>query len=127
MTTTDVQVRKLMEEYQKQGQVGTAALRAGMHRNTASKYLKAGKLPSTMRKPRDWRTRPDPFAEDWEEMAARLEDAPELEAKAWCEDRLERKPGGYREGQLRAFQRRVQQWRAQEGPPKEVFFAQEHR
>ncbi|MCP4964610.1 MAG: IS21 family transposase [bacterium] len=127
MTTTDVQVRKLMEEYQKQGQVGTAALRAGMHRNTASKYLKAGKLPSTMREPRDWRTRPDPFAEDWSEMAMRLEDAPELEAKALFEDLLERRPERYQEGQLRTFQRRVQQWRAQEGPPKEVFFAQEHR
>ncbi len=127
MTTTDVQVRKLMEEHQKHGQVGKAALRAGMHRNTASKYLKAGKLPSSMRKPRDWRTRPDPFAEDWPEMAARLEIAPELEAKALFEDLLARKPDRYQEGQLRTFQRRVQQWRAQEGPPKEVFFAQEHR
>ncbi len=127
MTTTDVQVRKLMEEHQKHGHVGTAALRAGMHRNTASKYLKAGKLPSSMRKLRDWRTRPDPFAEDWAEIAARLEDAPELEAKALFEDLLERQPERYQEGQLRTFQRRVQQWRAQEGPPKEVFFAQEHR
>ncbi|MCP3958715.1 MAG: transposase family protein, partial [bacterium] len=127
MTTTNVQVRKLMEEYQKQGRVGTAALRAGMHRNTASKYLRAGKLPSTMRKPRDWRTRPDPFAQDWEEIAVRLADAPELEAKALFDDLLERKPDRYHEGQLRTFQRRVQQWRAQEGPPKEVFFAQEHR
>ncbi len=127
MTTTDVQVRKLMEEYQKQGQVGKAALRAGMHRNTASKYLKAGKLPSTMREVRDWRTRPDPFAEDWAEMAVRLADAPELEAKALFDDLLERKPDRYHEGQLRTFQRRVQQWRAQEGPPKDVFFAQEHR
>ncbi len=127
MITTDVQVRRLMVEYQKHGHVGTAALRAGMHRNTASKYLKAGELPSTMRKPRDWRTRPDPFAEDWAEMAARLEDAPELEAKALFEDLLARHPERYEEGQLRTFQRRVQQWRAQEGPPKEVFFAQEHR
>ena len=82
MTTTDVQVRKLMEEHQKHGQVGRAALRAGMHRNTASKYLKAGELPSTMRKRRDWRTRRDPFAEDWAEIAARLEDAPDLQAAA---------------------------------------------
>ena len=60
-------------------------------------------------------------------MADRLADAPELEAKALFEDLLERKPDRYHEGQLRTFQRRVQQWRAQEGPPKEVFFAQEHR
>ena len=43
------------------------------------------------------------------------------------EDLLERKPDLYHEGQLRTFQRRVQQWRAQEGPPKDVFFAQDHR
>lgn len=37
------------------------------------------------------------------------------------------RPGVYQEGQIRTFQRRVRQWRAQEGPPKEVFFAQDHR
>ena len=127
MFTTDVQVRKLMEEYQKRGQVGKAALRAGMHRNTASKYLKVGQLPSSLKKPRDWRTREDPFAEDWQEIVERLEDAPELEAKALFEDLLARHPDRYHEGQLRTLQRRIKQWRAQHGPPKEVFFAQEHR
>lgn len=128
MVTTDKQVRKLMAEYTKHGEVGLAALRSGMHRNTAGKYLKEGKLPSSMKEPRDWRTRPDPFAEDWPEIVARLELAPELEAKALFEDLMERKPErGYQEGQLRTLQRRVKQWRAQQGPPKEVFFAQEHR
>ena len=98
MTTTDVQVRKLMEEHEKHGQVGTAALRAGMHRNTASKYLKAGKLPSSMRRPRDWRTRPDPFAEDWSEIAARLKETPELEATALFEENLGRDACGLRDG-----------------------------
>ncbi len=128
LETTDAQVRKLMEEFGKHGKVGVAALRSGMHRDTAAKYLKERKLPSELKKPRDWRTRPDPFAEDWHLVEALLVDAPELEAKALFEWLSEHKlPGKYGENQVRTFQRRVKRWRATEGPPKEVFFAQEHR
>lgn len=87
----DAQVRKLMSEMSKHGQVGLAALRAGMHRNTGRRYLGADRLPSELKSPRAWRTRPDPFAEDWEEVAARLEEAPELEAKALFEDLMQRR------------------------------------
>jgi len=80
-----------------------------------------------MRQPRGWRTRPDPFAEDWPQIAERLADAPELEAQALFEDLLSRQPERYEPGQVRTFQRRVKQWRAQEGPDKEVFFPQAHR
>jgi hypothetical protein len=127
LLTTDAQVRKLMEEYSKHGKVGMAAMRSGMDRKTARKYLREGKLPSQTRRSRDWRTRPDPFEEDWPEMAACLAEAPELEAKALFEHLMVRRPERYHEGQLRTFQRRVKQWRAQEGPDKEVFFAQAHR
>ncbi len=127
METTDAQVRKLMEEMSKHGKVGQAALRADMDRKTASKYLAAGRLPSEMRQPRWWRTRPDPFAEDWPGIAEHLAEVPELEAWALFEDLLRRHPGRYDPGQLRTFQRRVKQWRAQKGPDKKVFFAQAHR
>jgi len=127
LRVTDVQVRKLMEEHTKHGRVGLASLRAGMHRNTGSKYLQAGKVPSELKTQRTWRTRADPFEEDWTEIAERLTDAPELEAKALFEDLCERFPGRYQEGQLRTLQRRVKQWRAMEGPDKEIFFEQEHR
>ena len=127
MVTTDAQVRKLMTEYQRHGTIEKAALRAGMHRNTASKYLKAKQLPSEMRKPRTWRTRPDPFEQDWSEVVARLEVAPELEAKTLFDDLCRRYPERYEAGQVRTLQRRVKQWRAQHGPEKEVFFTQEHR
>ena len=127
MVTTDAQVRKLMDELSRHGKVGQAAMRAGMHRNTARKYKESGKLPSELRKPRTWRTREDPFSEDWSEVEERLRAAPELEAKALFEDLVERHPGKYEEGQLRTFQRRVRQWRASDGPPKEVYFPQEHR
>jgi hypothetical protein len=116
-----------MEELAKGEKLGVAALRAGVHRNTAGKYRREGKLPSERREPRDWRTRRDPFAADWAEIAARLTEAPELEAKSLFEDLVARRPERYEEGQLRTFQRRVKQWRAREGPPRVVFFPQEHR
>lgn len=127
LVTTDAQVRKLMKEYGKSGKRGESGLKAGMSRNTASKYISAGKLPSEMKTPRTWRTRRDPFEEQWAEIAQRLNDAPELEAKALFEDLLIRDPDRYHAGQLRTFQRRVKQWRASEGPDREVFFPQEHR
>lgn len=116
-----------MEEFSKHGQVGLAGLKAGMSRKTASKYLRDGQLPSDIRKPRHWRTREDLFEDRWPEIADRLADAPELEAKALFEDLVEGDPESFHAGQLRTFQRRVRQWRAQEGPEKMVFFAQEHR
>ncbi len=105
-----------MEEMSKHGQVGLAAMRAGMDRKTARKYVKAEKLPSEMVQPRTWRTRPDPFAEDWPAIAARLEAAPGLEAKTLFELLCEERPGRYEAGQLRTLQRRIRQWRAQRGP-----------
>lgn len=124
---TDVQVRKLMDELSKGAGVGIAAQRAGMHRNTARRYEVAGRLPSELRPERSWRTREDAFADDWSGIAERLEDAPELEAKALFEDLQIRRPGVYEEGQLRTFQRRVQRWRAESGPPKEIHLPQAHR
>ena len=124
---SDAQVKKLREEMRRHGQVGLAALRAGMHRNTARRYVESGQLPSERQGPRTWRTHEDVFAEDWEELSMKLGEAPELEAKALFEDLLRRRPGRYRPGQLRTFQRRVKQWRAESGPPREIYFPQEHR
>lgn len=124
---TDAQVRRLMEEKAKHGEVGLAAMRAGMHRETARKYLESGRLPSESKAERTWKTRPDPFDADWEDVKARLKVAPELEAKTLFEYLVAKSPGRYQPGQVRTLQRRVQQWRATEGPDREVFFAQEHR
>src|SRR5262249_23924739 len=111
----------------KHGRIGLAALRAGLHRNTARRYVEAGQLPSELKQPRRWRTRGDPFAEGWEEIAQRLTEAPGVEARTLFEELARRRPGLYQEGQLRTFQRRVKQWRAEHGPEREIFFAQEHR
>jgi len=127
VTATNAQVRKLMSEVSKHGKKELAAMMAGMDPKTGRKYLKEGRFPSELKKLRNWRTREDPFKEDWPEIAARFSEAPELEAKTLFEYLLENRHGRYEPGQLRTFQRKVRQWRALEGPPKEVFFAQEHR
>jgi len=117
-----------MEERSKCGRVGLAAAKADVHRNTATKYLKTGRLPSEMATPRSWRTRKDPFAEHWEsEIVPRLVDAPELEAQLLLEFLIEQHPDRYELAHRRTLQRRMREWRAQFGPPKEIFFAQEHR
>ena len=102
-------------------------MRAGMHQNTASKYLKSGKLPSEERRARDWRTRKDPFEEDWAEIEAMLEQSPGLEATALFEYVQSIHGSKYSDGQLRTFQRRVKRWRATKGPDREIFFPQKHR
>ena len=127
MRTTDRQVRTLMKEYRKHGKVGRAALRAGMDRKTASKYLSGGRLPSEQQRERTWRTRTDPFEEDWPAIRKLLDEAPELEARVVLEHLMEQHPGRYVEGQVRTLQRRFKRWRAMEGPPKRVFFPQVHR
>lgn len=116
-----------MEEIQKHGGIGLAAMRAGMDRKTARKYVRLGKLPSELRQPHTWRTREDPFAEDWPALAAMLVEAPELEARTLFEHVADKRPGVYDPGQLRTLQRRVREWRAQHGPEREVFFPQAHR
>ena len=103
-----------------------AAAKAGMSEPTARKYLRLGKLPSETQKPQTWRTRKDPFADVWEEVRTFLKVNPGLEVKALFEELQRRYPGKFQPGQLRTLQRRVKQWRAAEGPPKEVFFAQEY-
>jgi len=106
---TDAQVRKLMKESVKGATIEVASMKAGMTRKTGSKYISRDLLPSERKSERNWRTRPDPFAEDWPRMEEMLIDAPELEAKALFEY-LMRTTGRYQEGQLRTFQRRVRRW-----------------
>ncbi|MFZ4580699.1 MAG: IS21 family transposase [Myxococcota bacterium] len=123
----DRQVRKVMKELGKSTTTkAMAALKAGMDPKTARKYIKAGKLPSELAKPHTWRTRPDPFAADWPALAGMLVEDPELEATLLMEYLLAEHPGRYEPGQVRTLQRRLARWRAQHGPERRVFFAQEH-
>jgi hypothetical protein len=116
-----------MEEMTKHGRVGLAAMRAGVDRKTARKYVKGGKLPSELVAPRSWRTHEDAFLEHWPELEVMLRDSPALEAKTLFEVLVETYPGRYDDGQLRTLQRRVRSWRAERGPDKDVVLAQLHR
>ena len=105
-----------MKEMRKHGAIGLAADRSGMDRKTARKYVRAGKLPSELDKPRWWRTRKDPIAEeDWAFVEAQLTTSPALEAKTLFAMVQERRSQPYADGQLRTLQRRVKLWRAHEG------------
>lgn len=104
-----------MEEMAKHGRLGLASARAGMDRKTARKYVEEGKFPSELEQERTWRTREDPFEEQWASLAERLKEAPELEAKTLFEELCAREPGRYKPGQLRTLQRRVRQRRASSG------------
>ncbi len=116
MTATDTQVRIIMRERSKGKTPEKAAASANIRsRKTVKKYEQKGKLPSELKKARDHRTRRDPFEEDWAEVEAQLEKAPELEAKMLFEWLCEQHTGKYQEGQLRTFQRRVSIWRALNG------------
>ena len=123
---TDKQIRRLYQLIEKEKSLSMAASKAGIDEKTARKYLRSGKLPSESRPVHHWRTRSDPFAEVWEEVRAKLELNPGLEAKTLFEDLQRRYEGRFQDGQLRTLQRKVKHWRATEGPPKEVFFPQQH-
>lgn len=113
MTATDAQVRILMRERKKGRTQEQAAAKANLKsRKTAGKYEQLGLLPSQLKKPRTYRTRPDAFAEDWPQIEQMLSDAPDLEAKALFEWLQDQQPGKYQEHQLRTFQRRIARWRA---------------
>ncbi len=124
---TDLQVRKLLRLDQQGLAKERAAALAGLDPKTARKYRRLCRLPSEVRRmQREWRTRPDAFAEVWPELQAQLEQQPGLEAKTLFGELQRRLPGRFADGQLRTLQRRVQRWRALHGPAQEVFFAQVH-
>ena len=106
----------------------TAAAMAGMCVRSARKWQR-GPLPSETKQERWWRTRPDPFDGVWEEeIEPLLRDDPKGKLKAttiieWLE---EQHPGRFSASQIRTLQRRLQDWRALNGPDQEVYFPQDH-
>lgn len=125
MTCTNQQVKKLMKEKNLYTQEALAA-RAGMHVQTARKYLRLNKLPSELKKPHDWQTREDAFAEVWEEVESFLETGHGIQAKTVFEYLRNKYPGRFVEGQLRTLQRRFETWRVLKGKGREVIFPQKH-
>ena len=69
----------------------------------------------------------DPFEEVWlSDLVPLLEREPTLQALILLEDLQERFPGQYDGSLLRTLQRRVKNWKAINGPEKEIIFRQNH-
>lgn len=125
---TDKQVRLLRKKRMEKQTLEGAAAAAGMSERSARKWQR-GPLPSETKKERAWRTRRDPFEEVWEQEVEPLlkrDEEGKLEAKTIFEELCRKRPGEFEPGQLRTLQRHVRQWRAAQGPEREVYFQQEH-
>lgn len=125
---TDTQV-KLLRQKMKQGKSQkSAAAAAGMSEKTARKW-KAGPLPSQFKQPRSWRTRSDPFEDVWETEVVPLlkrDTKRELQARTILNTLIDSHSEHFQASHLRTLQRRIREWRAKEGPDKEVYFPQNH-
>ena len=103
-----------------------AAAKAGISERSARRIDKAATLPSQNPR-RYWRSRVDPFVDVWDaELVPLLKSAPKLKAITLLRKLQADHPDRFGDGLLRTLQRHVRQWRALEGPPKEVFFPQVH-
>lgn len=125
---TDEQARLLRQARMTGKKQETAAASAGMSVRTARKW-ETGALPSQTKQPRDWRTRPDPFAEVWDSRIVPLlkaDEKGELQATTIITELERQFPDEGFTGSLRTLQRRVRQWRALYGPDREVVFPQDH-
>lgn len=122
----DAEVMLYMRERHKGTTQKVAAARAGMSERTARRYEKAGKSPSQLKQPRTWRTREDPFEDDWPWVVEQLERDPALQGATLFALLCAEHPGRYRPTQVRTLQRHIQVWKAEHGPEKEVYFEQVH-
>jgi len=103
-----------------------AAAKAGISERSARRIEHAVTLPSQHPR-RYWRSRVDPFAEVWDsEVVPLLQRAPKLMAITLLRKLQDDHPDRFPDGMLRTLQRHIRRWRALEGPPKEVFFPQDH-
>ena len=76
-------------------------------------YERAGRLPSQLKQPRTWRTRPNPFEEDWAWVVEQLQRDSALQGATLFAELCQRHPGKYRPTQGRTLQRHIAQWRAE--------------
>jgi hypothetical protein len=78
---------------------------------TPRPYRRSKRPRRPFAQPRWWRTRPDPFAEVWPDIAQQLAQQPHLAAKDLFQRLQAAHPGRFPDSQLRTFQRRIKIWR----------------
>ena len=123
---TDGQAKELRRMLAQGKPLAAAARMTLMDDKTARHYRDDDRLPSQRKKPRDYRTRTDPFADVWGEVQQRLEAEPQLKAKTLFEWLQQTQPGAFPDSTRRTFERRVATWRSLYGPGKTVYFEQLH-
>src|ERR1051326_1320494 len=123
---TDAEVMLMLRERAQGRTQEQAAAKAGMSVRTVRAYERRARLPSQLKQPRTYRSRPDPFAEDWPWVVEQLERDSALQGQTLFGLLCDRHPGRYRASQLRTLQRHIAVWRAQYGPEREVIFPQIH-
>ena len=101
-----------------------AAAMAGFSRATGYRIEADPRLPSQKQTPRA-RRRPDPLADIWHEVVPLLQSAPDIRAVAVYDEMIRRHPE-LGEGVRRTLERRIRNWRALNGPERDVIFRQEH-
>jgi hypothetical protein len=104
----------------------TAAAKADISVRSGRRIEKGEHRPHRGR-PHNWRTRADPLQEVWDqELVPMLTREPQLQAMTLLEYLQQQYPGRYGASVERTLQRRVQQWKAIQGPAQEVMFPQRH-
>lgn len=122
----DTEVKLYMQARRKGTTQRVAAARAGMSESTGRRYEQQGLLPSQLKRPHTWRTRVNPFEEDWPWVVAQLERDPALQGSTLFALLCEQHPDRYHPVQVRTLQRHIAQWKALHGQPQEVIFEQRH-
>jgi Homeodomain-like domain-containing protein len=87
------------------------AFQAQMDTKTARKYIRLLRLPSENRRIRTWRTRTDPLARVWEEVARQLQRNPTIAATDVLRALEVADPESFSSAQLRTVQRRLKGWK----------------
>ena len=88
----DPEVRRMLRERATGRTQAQAAARAGMSERTARKYERLAQLPSQLKEPHSWKTRSDPFEEDWPWVVSQLERDPALQGSTLFALLVERQP-----------------------------------
>jgi hypothetical protein len=103
-----------------------AAAKAGLSVSTARRIEQDPRPPSMKKAPRT-RRRPDPIEDLWDaEIRPMLERAPGLRPYTILGEMARRHPERNWETLRRTLERRIREWKAIEGPEREVIFRQEH-
>ena len=116
-----------MKHYRLKNNISQSAIKAGMDRKTASKYVQGAPSPEEEVSPRYWRTHRDAFSQVWAGIEEALFREPRLQAKVLFEQLLEQEPGKFSRRQRRSFERRIRAWKRRHGAEPELFFSQEHQ